>query len=88
VGWARSDASEPFGTTNSDSSSPFPPRRYDNFLQYEGFVGADIRLFSIMDLRVPELGIGNMNRVGSGNGTSSFGVKSIALGIVFHLPAS
>jgi hypothetical protein len=28
-----------------------------------------------------------MNRIGSGSGSNSVGVKSIGAGIVFHLPA-
>jgi len=88
MGWARSNASEPFGTSSTTTSSPVPPRVYDNFIQYEGFAGLDIKILPILDLRLPEVGIGEMSRVGSGQGTSSFGVKTVALGIVFHLPAS
>jgi hypothetical protein len=87
AGWGRSNVTEPFGTT-SGSSSIVPPRQYDHFLEYEGFAGVDLRIFPIMDLRVIELGIGNMNRLGSGNGASSVGIKSAGIGVVFHLPAS
>jgi len=73
AGWARSDAAE---QTHS----------YDNFVMYEGFIGADIRVLPMLDLRLPELGIGNMNRIGSGGGVSSIGVKTVAVGIVLHLP--
>jgi hypothetical protein len=72
-GWARSDVTEPTHT-------------YDNFAQYEGFVGADIHVLPVVDLRAIELGIGNMNRFGSGNGPTSVMVKTIAIGVVFHLP--
>ena len=89
AGWARSNVSEPFGTTVATSSSLTPPRSYDNFLRVEGFVGADIRILPQLDLRAVELGIGNMNRMGSGNaGSSSVSVQSVGIGIVFHLPAS
>jgi hypothetical protein len=57
---------------------------------YEGFVGVDLHVFPLIDLRPVELGIGNMNRFGSGSGfdeTSSVGVKSIGAAIVFHLPS-
>lgn len=86
LGWERSDVSEPFGTTETGTSSPIPPRQFDNFLHIEGFIGADWRLLPIMDLRIPELGYGNMSRMGSGQGTSSFGVESVSVGVVFHMP--
>ena len=84
AGYAHSDATEPIvaGTV----AAPNPPRAYDNFLQYEGFVGADIHVLPIVDLRAIELGIGNMSRIGSGSGTSSVGVRSIGVGVVLRLP--
>lgn len=72
-GWTRSDVTELTHT-------------YDNFAQYEVFAGADVKVLPIVDLRAIELGIGNMNRFGTGNGTSSVPVKTIAAGLVFHLP--
>lgn len=89
AGWARSNAAEPFGTTNSSTFVPYAPRRYDNFVMYEGFAGLDIRTFPWLDVRLPEVGIGNMNLVGGAGTatTSSIGVKSISLGIVLHLPS-
>jgi len=72
-GWTRSDATEAAHT-------------YDNFAQYEVFAGADVRIFPMLDLRAIELGIGNMNRFGSGSGTGSVTVKTIGAGIVLHLP--
>jgi len=74
MGWASSDVTEPNVET------------YDNFLQYQVFAGLDVRVFPILDVRVIELGIGGMDRVGTGLGASSLGVKSISAGIVFHLP--
>jgi hypothetical protein len=74
AGWTRSDATEPQHNT------------FDNFVRYEVFAGADIRLSSFLDLRAVELGIGNMNRIGSGSGLDSAGVKSIGAGVVLHLP--
>jgi hypothetical protein len=84
AGYAHSDVTEPIvaGTV----ATPNPPRAYDNFVQFEGFVGADIHVLPMLDLRAIELGIGNMNRVGSGTGTSSVGVRSIGIGVVLHLP--
>lgn len=89
VGWANSNVTEPFGTSTVLSTSVVPPRLYDNFLQYEAFAGADVHISPFFDLRAIELGVGNMNRVGSGTAgtTSSVGLKSIGAGLVFHLPS-
>jgi hypothetical protein len=88
AGWARSNAAEQFATPNVNGTMV---RQYDNFVQYKAFIGMDIKIFPILDLRLPELGLGNMNTVGttgSGLTTNSLFTKSVALGIVFHLPAS
>ena len=84
AGYAHSNVTEPIvpGTV----TVPNPPRAYDGFVQYEGFIGADIHVLPMLDLRPIELGLGNMNRIGSGSGTNSVGVKSIGAGVVFHLP--
>jgi hypothetical protein len=74
AGFARSNATEPTITT------------YDSFVKYEGFGGVDIKILPMLDLRAVELGIGNMDRVGSGTGGSSLLVRSIGVGIVLHLP--
>jgi hypothetical protein len=74
AGWTRSNATESVHIN------------FDNFLRYELFAGADLRLSSFLELRAVELGIGNMNRIGNGTGTSSVGLKSIGAGIVLHLP--
>ena len=86
AGWTRSNVTEPsqFSGTTITGYPLQPP--YDNFIQYEVFVGADVHVLPFMDLRAVELGIGNMNRVGSGSGSDSAGVKSIGTGLVFHLP--
>jgi len=83
AGWTRTDATEPCVLNRYNLCIYIP---YDNFVRYEGFAGADIRLSSFLELRAVELGIGNMNRVGSGTGSDSVGVKSIGAGIVLHLP--
>ena len=57
---------------------------------YEGFAGVDIHVFSTVDLRPVELGIGHLNRVGNGSaidGTSSLNIFTISAGIVLHLPS-
>ncbi len=92
AGYARSDATEPqscaqavsgFPNTTLCTSAP-----YDNFIQYEAFTGLNVRLLSFFDLRAVELGLGNMNRVGGGQTgtTSSVLVRSIGVGLVFHMP--
>jgi hypothetical protein len=89
AGYARSNATLPFGSAIATGSST-PPRSEDNFLMYEGFAGIDIHVFPVIDLRPVELGIGNMNRFGTGGGTdgpSSVGVKSIGAAVVFHMPS-
>jgi hypothetical protein len=69
------------------SNAANPTREFNNFVQYEAFAGVDIHVFPVLDLRPVELGIGNMNRIGEGQGASSVGVKTIAAGIVIHLPS-
>jgi hypothetical protein len=96
VGWARSNVTEPSCQTSQGGlvlcSGPVTTpvaRSYDTFLQYEGFVGVDLRVASMLDFRAIEVGIGNMNRIGSGSpqdGSSSVGVKSLGAGVVLHLP--
>jgi hypothetical protein len=89
VGYARSNATEPFGSPNVVASPTFSPRTEDNFVIYEGFAGVDIHVFPLIDLRPVELGIGNLNRfgtTGTGDGPGSIGIKSIGAAIVFHSP--
>jgi hypothetical protein len=89
AGYGRSNATEPFDLGLSTTVVPLP-RAEDSFVMYEGIAGVSIRVFSIIDLRPVELGIGNMNRIGSGgpgDGRGSIGVKSIGASIVFHLPS-
>jgi hypothetical protein len=94
-GRTNSNLTEPLCVTNSGTillcsgTGSNTPRQFDNFFRYEGFVGADIRIASMLDLRAIELGIGNMNRFGTGsfpNSTSSVGLQSIGAALVFHLP--
>jgi hypothetical protein len=73
------------GRSNADfpASAEFPngsSRNYQNFTQVEGFVGADITLLPILDLRALELGAGEMF------GPSNHSIQSIGIGIVFHTP--
>ena len=94
VGITKSNITEPSCITTTGATilcsgtTLNTPRTTDTFLRYEAFGGADVKVFPILDLRIIEVGVGNMNRVGSGTSgtTSSVGVKSIGAGIVFHLP--
>ena len=90
AGYARSNATLPFGSTTLNGSGTPIARFEDNFLLYEAFAGLDIHVFPVLDLRPIEVGIGNMNRFGGGatvDGPSSIGVKSIGAAIVFHMPS-
>jgi hypothetical protein len=88
AGYARSNATLPIGTTLV-VETPLP-RTEDSFFVYEGFLGFTVHIFPMIDLRPVEVGIGNMNRIGSNNasldGPSSIGVRSIGASVVFHLP--
>ena len=54
-----------------------------DFLAYRAFFGLDITALPFMDIRLPEVGIGQ--NIGF-SGTSSNFVESAQVGIVFHLP--
>jgi hypothetical protein len=78
------------GYARSDAIVANPTKTRDNFVMYEGFAGIDIHVFPVIDLRPVELGIGNMNRFGSGSsdtGSSSASVKTIGAALIFHLPS-
>lgn len=90
LGGARASFSTPFkvvrpyvevaaglGRTNAASA---PSNAYQNFTQVQGFAGIDLALFSVLDIRVIELGAGELF------GPSSHSIQSIGLGVVFHLP--
>jgi len=80
-GYARTNATEAYGTGS------LRPRAEDNFFMYEVFAGVAIHVFPVIDLRPIELGIGSMNRFGSGTGASSAGVKTIGASVVLHMPS-
>ena len=99
AGYARSNATLPLCETTLGGTyscggtvTTAAPRLNDNFLEYEGFAGLTVHIFPMIDLRPIELGIGNMNRIGSNDATldgpSSIGVKSIGASVVFHMPSS
>jgi hypothetical protein len=89
AGYARSNATEPFTLGLSASAVP-TPRVEDSFIQYEGLAGVAIHIFSFVDLRPVELGIGNMNRIAGGSaidGPASVGIMSIGASVVLHMPS-
>jgi hypothetical protein len=57
--------------------------RTTNFLAYRAYFGLDISVFPMVDIRLPELGIGQ--NVSGSNGASSNFVESATVGVVFHL---
>jgi hypothetical protein len=73
AGWGRTDAAE-------------PTHAFDNYIQYQGLAGVDVRLLPVLDLRPVEVGIGEMNRTGNGQGPSSLNVRTLGAGVVLHLP--
>ncbi len=89
AGYARSNATLPVGITLV-AETPLP-RTEDSYFMYEGFLGFTVHIFPMIDLRPVEVGIGNMNRFGSNNGSldgpSSVGVRSIGASVVFHMPS-
>ncbi|MFC6646948.1 hypothetical protein ACFQBQ_15455 [Granulicella cerasi] len=85
LGWSRSNITEPLKTYPT-ILNPTPPLRYDNFFVVQGFAGVDIRLAPVLDLRLVELSYGNMQRMG-GQGSSSVGLLSAGVGVVFHFPS-
>jgi hypothetical protein len=85
AGYTRSNVTEPVnGSLATSATDATPPRTYDGFVQYEGFVGADVHVFPFLDVRPIEVGIGNMNRSGTGNGSTSIGLMSIGAGVVLR----
>jgi hypothetical protein len=91
AGYARSNATEPFGTVSPGFGTTLnAPRFEDNFVMYEGFAGVNLHIFPMIDLRPIELGIGNMDRFGSGgpgDGPGSVMVKSVGAAFVLHMPS-
>jgi hypothetical protein len=76
VGWNQRSSGQ-CGTPTAASAS------CANFLAYRVYGGLDIAALPFMDVRLPEVSIGqNVGR----NGTASNWVQSGSLGIVFHFP--
>lgn len=64
-----------YGRTNAASTLV---TQYSNYTQVQGFVGADVPLLPMLDLRAIELGAGEVF------GPSSHSIQSIGIGVVFH----
>lgn len=77
VRWLRpyAQVSAGYGRTNAASTVP---TQYAQYTQVQGFVGADIPLLPMLDLRAIELGAGEIF------GPSSHSIQSIGIGVVFH----
>lgn len=75
--WLHPYAQISGGYMHSNAASTIPTS-YQNYTQLEGFVGADISLLPVMDLRAIELG------AGEAFGPSSHSIQSIGIGVVFH----
>jgi hypothetical protein len=56
-----------------------------NNLEYHVYAGLDVKLLPIMDVRVAELGYGGL--VGFGTLGHNYPLKSVGVGVVFHLPS-
>ena len=67
------------GRANLDGTAAEPLTTYQNYGQVQAFVGADLKLFPVMDIRVIELSAGEMF------GAGSHSIQSIGVGVVFHL---
>jgi hypothetical protein len=77
VRWLRPYAQLSLGYMRSNAAET-NPANYQNFIQVEGFAGADIPLASWMDFRAIELG------AGAAFGPSTHSIQSIGMGVVFH----
>ena len=62
----------------------YSPNLYSGF-EYHAFAGLDVKLASLLDLRAIELGYGGLT--GSGQGSGTYQLKSVGVGIVIHLPS-
>ncbi len=54
--------------------------------EYEAFAGLDLALLPAMDLRIFELGYGGLDPFGTNS--HNYPLKSVSVGVVFHLPRS
>ncbi len=75
----------PYGEVDLGWVRRVNPQLYgiDNFFGYRVYGGLDFAVAPIMDVRVPEVGIGQ--NIGFG-GVKSNTVESVSIGVVFHMP--
>ncbi len=83
IGWNRRTSGQcPAGATSQSCEATGTATR-DNFIAYRAYFGLDIAILPFMDIRLPEVSIGqNIGR----NGTASNLVEGASVGVVFHLP--
>lgn len=76
---------EPYAQGSIGWNRRVNPQGYgsQNFLAYRVYGGLDFEVTSIMDVRVPEIGVGQ--NIGF-NGASNNWTQSISVGVVFHTP--
>lgn len=79
IHWLHPYVEAAAGLGRSNAASVVPTQ-YANYTQVQGFVGADITITPMLDLRAIELGAGEMF------GPSSHSIQSMGIGIVFHMP--
>lgn len=79
--WLHPYAEVAGGFAHSNAAETLPTV-YQNYGVAQGFVGADVTLLPILDLRAIELG------AGEAFGPSSHSIQSIGIGVVFHTPRS
>jgi hypothetical protein len=82
ISWLKPFGEIAIGRTSTDAANG--PGLFSSYLRYEGFAGLDIKVLPVLDLRAVEVGLGNMNSIGGGNGSIS--VRSIGASVVFHTP--
>ena len=68
----------PYASVDAGFAHTNAVNTYQNFTQVEAFVGVDVPLFSVIELRAIEFGAGELF------GPSSHSTQSIGAGIVFH----
>jgi hypothetical protein len=66
-----------YGRTNAASTNPTV---YQNYGQVQAFAGADVQLLHVLDIRLVEVGAGELF------GPSNHSIQSVGIGVVFHSP--
>jgi len=85
AGYARTDYGEPPDSPQPGVITGVSTPLYKAF-EYHGYAGLDLAVAPLLDVRLFELGYGGLSGSGPTNQSQSYPVKSISVGIVFHLP--